>query len=463
MTRTKPAAAKLQRELFARNMVPIIPIESTHPYVLVADQLDWAMLAAIVQSIRRKRHKNGAGRIPHLRALIGAVVLMALRRLPYREMEDQAKYYAPARYLLGLTETTWTPNYRTVNDFTKLMGEDGIKAINQHVVKMAVHEGRADPSEISADTTAQEAAIPYPNEMGLMAQFFSTVKKAVNRAGGVIKETFAKMAPLFEAAQQRLKSYRFFAKTKAARVTHLKAMMRLVTKVQGSLTRGLRIAATSSREFKGQGKTALVKAQRVHDTMKTLLPQIAYWVKTGFVATGKIVSLHIKRLHSIVRGKVGKKVEFGLEWGFTRLRGGFIMATLAKKRSELVDQRFVGRAVDDHIAIFGKAPTSFAYDRGGSSKPNVKLLKSKGVKNVGLAPRGRAQWDVGPRTKRRLMSERSKLEGCIGTVKCQKYGFNKPAAKSAELMGACGQRAVLGFNLYKLAKVWGAEMMTAQK
>lgn len=463
MTTTKAAAATLQRELFARSMVPVIPIADSHPYVLVADRLDWEELMRIAEGIRRSRNKNGAGRIPHLRALVGAVVLMALRRVPYREAEDQAKYYAPARYLLGLTETTWTPNYRTVNDFTKLMGEDGIKVINQHVVKLAVHEGRADPTEISADTTAQEAAIPHPNEMGLMAQFFSTVAKAVKRAGGAVKGTFARMVPLFEAAQKKLRSYRFFAKTRAERTTHLQEMMRLVTKAQSALAHGLRVASTSQRKLKGQAKKAIAKAQEVHNTMKALLPQIAYWVKTGFVAKGKIVSLHIKRLSSIVRGKVGKKVEFGLEWGFTRLRGGFIMATVAKTRGELVDQRFVGRSVDDHIAIFGKAPRSYTYDRGGYSKKNVKLLKRKGVKNVGLAPRGRAQWEVGPRTKPRLMSERSKLEGCIGTVKCQKYGFNKPAAKSAEMMGACGQRAVLGANLYKLAKEWQLEMVAVVK
>lgn len=195
--------------------------------------------------------------------------------------------------------------------------------------------------------------------------------------------------------------------------------------------------------------------------MTALLPQIAYWVKTGFVATGKIVSVHASELYAIVRGKVGKTVEFGLSWGFTRLRGGFITATLARSRNELVDARFVGRAVDDHIAIFGKAPESFAYDRGGYSKKNVALLKAKGVKHVGLAPRGQAEWEVGPRVKTRLMSERTKIEGCIGTVKGQKYGFNKPAAKSAAMMGACGQRAVLGFNLFKLTKMWKAEMMGA--
>jgi hypothetical protein len=47
------------------------------------------------------------------------------------------------------------------------------------------------------------------------------------------------------------------------------------------------------------------------------------------VAAGKIINLHIPELYSIVRGKVGRKVEFGLSWGITRLRGGFVPATLA--------------------------------------------------------------------------------------------------------------------------------------
>lgn len=454
----KTGAPMAPQELFARNMLPVMPVDAMHHYVLVADRLDWMKLMEIAEAIRKEKNKGNAGRRPHLRALVGAVVLMGLRRVPYRELEDQAKHYVPARYLMGLTETTWTPDFRTVNDFTRLLGEAGIKAINQNIVKLAVQEGRADPSEISADTTGQEAAIPYPNEMGLMAQFLSTVKNAVKRAGGVMKETFNKLTPVFDAARSKLKGYRFFSKTKEERTAHLHEMMRLVRTTQTQLAKGLHAAAATTGKFVGRAKTALAKAQQLHDTMKTLLPQIAYWVKTGFVATAKVISVHVPELYSIVRGKVGKKVEFGLSWGFTRLRGGFIMATVATTRKDLVDAHFVGRAVDDHIAIFGKAPRSFAYDRGGHSKKNVKLLKNRGVKNVGLAPRGQAAWEVGPRTKRRLMSERTKIEGCIGTVKCQKYGFNRPAAKSAGMMGACGQRAVLGLNLFKLAKIWKAEM-----
>ena len=54
--------------------------------------------------------------------------------------------------------------------------------------------------------------------------------------------------------------------------------------------------------------------------------------------------------------------------------------------------------------------------------------------------------------KDRLVKERALVEGSIGTIKCSKYGFNKPAARSAAMMGVCGQRAVLGLNLTKVLR-----------
>lgn len=76
-------------------------------------------------------------------------------------------------------------------------------------------------------------------------------------------------------------------------------------------------------------RVALAKLSRLHRTMAKLVPQIRYWLKTGYVAANKIISLQIPELYAIVRGKVGKTVEFGLNWGITRLRGGFLLATLA--------------------------------------------------------------------------------------------------------------------------------------
>ena len=54
--------------------------------------------------------------------------------------------------------------------------------------------------------------------------------------------------------------------------------------------------------------------------------------------------------------------------------------------------------------------------------------------------------------KRRLIRERAMVEGSIGTSKSGRYGFNRPACHWTEMMGVCGQRAVLGTNLSRLIR-----------
>jgi len=443
-----------QGELFRRSIKPVIEIEENHRLVRLTDELDWTALEELVQEIRASKLKNQAGRPPHLRALIGAVVLRATRRMTYRDTEDQIRHYAPARYLCGLTETTWTPDANTIQDFEELMGEDGMKRINEYVVEQAVEEKLADPTLLVADTTAQEAAIPYPNEMGLMATFLSAVAVASTKAGGALKAFAKRVVEKFRAGKKKLREYRLFAKdkTKAARLKLMAEMADVVEAVQSKLATAVKAAEPHKNRLVGYSKVAHAKAKRLHETMTTLLPQIRYWIKTGWVAANKIVSVHIPELYSVVRGKVGKPVEFGLQWGIARLGGGFLLATVATNRRELVDARFAIRAIDDHIALFGKAPEGFAYDRAGHSEQNVIELKSKGVQHVGLAPRGRAEWAVKGAMKDKLVNERAQVEGGIGTIKSGRYGFNRPAARSTAMMGVCGQRAVLGFNLNKLAR-----------
>jgi hypothetical protein len=211
-------------------------------------------------------------------------------------------------------------------------------------------------------------------------------------------------------------------------------------------------AEASKSRLKGYGKVAHEKVRNLHETMERLLPQIKKWLKTGKVATGKIVNLFVPELYSIVRGKTGKAVEFGLKWGVERLKGGFVLARVAQARGDLHDSEYAVEAVKDHRNLLGKTPQAYGFDRGGYSRENVEELKELGVKEVGLAPRGRAMWPVKGKAKERLVSERSKVEGSIGTIKGRKYGFNRPGARSVEMMGACGQRAVLGLNLNNLIR-----------
>jgi hypothetical protein len=458
---TKPHwGGSRQGELFAPPTKASVDLDHEHPLVQIAEQLDWTEAKSRVERIRRKKLKNRAGRRPHLRALIGALILMAWRKMTYRDAEDQIRHYAPARYLCGLMDSKWTPDFTTIQDFHQLMGEDGVRLLNDYVLELAVAKKLANPKIAVADTTAQEAAVPYPNEAGLMATFVTALAVASRKAGSALRRLGGWLSKKAKAIKQKLRRYRFFSETKQQRLQLLTEMANVIDSIQAQI--GSMLGRVQDERLSGYSQVAQAKIRRLHDTMKKLLPQIRYWLKWGRVATGKIVSVHLPEIYAIVRGKVGKAVEFGLVWGITRIGGGFVRAVVARERGELQDHRFVRRAIDDHRELFGQSPRAFAYDRGGYSKENVAALKAAGVRQIGLAPTGKAAWSVAGRTKQRLISERAQVEGNIGAIKSTRYGFNRPLARSVGAMGTYGQRAVLGFNLSKLVRELGKRREAAQ-
>ena len=95
--RRRGSGGSRQPDLFARSKQPKISLPDNHPMVVLTDTVDWTEMEVRAEKIRAKKLKSAAGRPPHLRATLGALTLMALRRLPYREVEEQIRYYAPAR------------------------------------------------------------------------------------------------------------------------------------------------------------------------------------------------------------------------------------------------------------------------------------------------------------------------------------------------------------------------------
>jgi hypothetical protein len=447
MSRAKRAPVG-QLPLLRTSVKAVVEVSAEHEMVRLARALDWVELERAAAAIREKRVKGPGGRIPHLRVMLGAMALMALRKKTYRETEDLLRHYVPARYLCDLMDSPWTPDFTTLQDFAELMGEEGMKALNEAVVKQAVAKGFEDPGVAVADMTAQEAAIPYPNEVGLMGSFARGVGKAIATLGRVGSELRVKMAKGLVQVKKLVRKHRLFAKTGEARREVTTTLLSESEKLLAKLSEGL---PTSEGRLTGVRLKALRRLRQLRETMTELVPQIRYWLKSGYVASGKIINLKLPEVRSIVRGKTGKKVEFGLKWGIARLKNGFVLGTSSRNLDSESDQYFATAAVCHLKMLFGKAPISYAYDRGGWSQQNVEDLRTLGVRDVGLAPKGKARWAVSGKTKERLVRVRAQVEGSIGTVKSPCYGFNKPNVRSTEMMAAAGQRALFGFNLRKYA------------
>jgi len=432
-----------------------IRIKENHELLQLTKLIPWPEQIEIAMNIRASKVKALVGPEPHYRELLGAVALMSVRQITYRQAEDLIAHYAPARYLCNLMDSTWSPDHITIFDFTQMLGPEGVEILNKTFLIHAKDLGILDSSALMADTTAQEAMIPYPNEVGLMKRFTDLAVGALKKVGGKFSNIKAKAKEISKKVKSLVRSSHLFAKTKEQKRKVGKKLYHTVKELHGLIKS---ILAQGERRLHGK---ASMEIERLTNLMDTLLPQILFFLETGFVASKKIIHLQMSELYAIVRGKAGKSVEFGLKWGINRI-DGFVLGFLINNGANASDQKFCIESIKEHIQLFGKAPKTFGFDRGGYSKANIQRAKKFGIKNVGIAPTGRTKWSVSERMSEVIRRERAQVEGVIGNIKSKKYGFNKPNVKSTMAMETSGQRSFLGFNMVKaLRKLNLQEMQRA--
>jgi hypothetical protein len=418
-----------------------ISIKPGHDLVRIADTMPWPDMIEIAINCRASKVKALVGPDPHYRELLGAVVLMAVRQITYRQAEDLIAHYAPARYLCGLMDSTWQPDHITIFEFTQMLGMAGMESLNKIALLQAKELGILDPTVLMSDTTAQEAMIPYPNEVGLMKRFTELVTSNLKKVSGKFGKIKSKVKEIATKVKALVRCSHLFAKTKEEKQKVGKKLYH-TTKELHDLVKGCLSQGYDMRNKAGQ------ELERISNLMEKLFPQMLYFLETGFVASKKIIHLQMSELYSIVRGKAGKSVEFGLKWGINHING-FIFGFLINGGFNASDKSFCIKAIKEHKELFEKAPRIYGFDRGGYSKANIKKAERLGVKHVGIAPTGKADWAVSEKMSERIRRERAQVEGLIGNAKSKKYGFNKPNVKSISAMETSAQRSFLGMNLSK--------------
>jgi IS5 family transposase len=419
-----------------------ISIRDKHELVRLTDVAPWPEMIEMAMSIRASKVKALSGPEPHYRELLGAVALMSVRQITYRQAEDLIAHYAPARYLCNLMDSSWSPDHITIFDFTQMLGPEGMDSMNRTFLLHAQELGILDATSLMSDTTAQEAMIPYPNEVGLMKRFADLTAGALKKVGGKFLKIRSKAKEIASKVKGLARRSHLFAKTKEQKRKVGKKLYHTVKELQDLIKS---VLARGERKLHGK---ASMEIERLSKLMDTLLPQILFFLETGFVASKKIIHLQMSELYAIVRGKAGKSVEFGLKWGINRV-DGFVIGFLMNNASNVSDQKFCMEAIREHIKLFGEAPQTYGFDRGGYSKSNIKKAAKLGVKNVGIAPTGQAEWAVSEKMSEKIRRERAQVEGVIGSLKSRKYGFNKPNVKSTRAMETSGHRSFLGFNMTK--------------
>ena len=279
-----------------------------------------------------------------------------------------------------------------------------------------------------------------------MAQRCGRALTKLKRRGVVGVETALEQV---QTILRSVKEHHLFAKSQGEK---RQVLTRLLTEVgQWMVQTRLMVKRLGQRRDRvTQRATATLTA--MHEVAKQLVPQIVQWMLTGVVAKGKILHAGVTQARALVRHKAGKDVEFGLPYLLSRLGGGYIFGTLI--RGVVDESKMPLQALAGYRAIFGAhaTPALMVYDRGGYATATLRTLAHEGVKAIGIQPKGQGAWCVAEAVRETVRSERGKTEGVIGTLKTDKYGFNKPKERLWQMLEMAGPRSILSYNLNKLMR-----------
>jgi len=424
-------------------------VDDNHPLLQLKRALPWEALFEVMTRHWRRAGKNTDGR-PGLAwdvtLYVPLVVLLLVKNLNARDMESSLAEHVVARVFIGRQDAP-RPQIRDHANIARAyaaLGKAGMNESNALRLHGAKDFGFADVSILSADTTAQELPIGYPNEPGILRGLAPRCGRALAKlkTRGVVG-----VAAALEQVQTILRSVQEPHLCAKGTQDKRQVLTRLLTEV-GQLvvqTRPMVQRLGESRERVTHG--ALLTLKAMHEVAKRLIPQIVPWITTRVVAKGKMVRAGLTQARAIVRNQAGKKVEFGLPYLLRRLGGGYVFGTLI--RGVLDESKMPWQALAGYRAIFGAqaTPALVVYDRGGYAAATVRALAHEGVKAIGIQPKGAGTWHVAEAVRETVRSERGKTEGIIGPLKTDKYGFNKPKERLWQTLEMAGPRSLLSCNL----------------
>ena len=443
-----------KEEFKEKGEIVSIFVNSEHPLLQLKQSLPWEAIHDVMVRRWRTAGKNVDGRPGQswdVSLYVPVIVLMCVKHFTCREMEEYLSENVVARVFISRHGDP-APQIRDHSNIARALvalGAEGLEEVNALILKESVRLGFGDPSVLSGDTTVQELPIGYPNEPGILR---GIAQRCLRALWNLKKKGVQGLDSAMEKANKVLRSvkeHHLFAKAKEEKE---KILARLVEETEHLMEETTQVVGSIRQSTDRVKQRAVEKLTTMKEVAIQLIPQIVQWMKTGVVAKGKIVHAGLTQARAIIRNKVGKKVEFGLKYLINRIGGGYLFGRLVLCCSN--ETKMPLQSLAEYRKIFGEkaTPELIVYDRGGYAKGTIKKLGKEGVEKIGIQPKGKGEWLVAGEDRERVKSERGKMEGSIGTLKTQKYGFNKPKERNWEVLQGSGQESILSLNLNKLMK-----------
>jgi IS5 family transposase len=376
-----------------------------------------------------------------------------------REVTDSIGWQRFCRIPLGGR----APHPTTLMKITTRCGPAAIDALNEALLAKAVEARVLKTNRVRADTTVIEANVAYPSDSGLLAKGVAKIAKTVKKLRTMGYGTRTKLADKTRTVQSRARSIN--ANLKRRNDDKLIEVRRINTDLAGIAERVARqadrVVRNARRKLRILGDQASGLARAAVETLARtaeLTRRVAAQTRQRLAGTTpdgatRIVSLHDRDARPIVKGRLGKPVEFGYKAQIVDNEDGVIVDHNVEVGNP-PDAPQLAPAIRRIKKRTGKAPRAVTADRGYGERGVEDDLRNEGVRHVVLPTKGRPskarQHVENRRAFRNMVRWRT---GCEGRISCLKRDFALNRSRIDGIEGArtwCGH-SVFAHNLVKIS------------
>jgi len=374
-----------------------------------------------------------------------------------REVTDSISWQRFCRIPLG----TAAPHPTTLMKITTRCGTNAIDELNKTLLAKANEAKVLKTNKVRADTTVIEANVAYPTDSGLLA-------KGVAKMAKLTKKLKARGLATRTRTKDRTRSVRSRARDIAANLRRRTDQAKEeVKEINGDLARvgeqavceARNVIRNARRKLRHAGHSAKAKAEideleQTADAAEQIADQTRQRV-AGATPDGssRRVSLHDGDARPIVKGRLGKPVEFGYKGQVLDNEDGVIVDHNVEIGNP-PDAPMLPAAIKRVKHRTGKAPKAVTADRGYGEVGIDDELTTIGVKTVVIPRRGKPNADRRIVQKKRSFQKLVKWRtGSEGRINCLKRDFGWSRTRIDGIEGArtwCGH-GVFNHNLVKIA------------
>ncbi len=344
------------------------------------------------------------------RLVLGAMLLRHMRNVSDEEIELQIQESPYLQAFCGFEDfqTEKLFDESSLSRIRKRIGAKFFKELEKKTYDLLVEKKIIRGKGMLVDATVYPEAIRYPTDAGLLNRAREWLVDKIDEIGkkvGKRPRTYKR-----KARQAYLNFSKKRRKTKKSVKDIKKALLQYVRRNIKQLDDLIMIAKARGEEIGIEVKKRLEIVRRVYEQQREMYREKKRRVEN------RIVSLHKPEVRPIIRGKAGKKVEFGPKVALSHVDGFVFMDHMS--HDNFNEALLVPRQIELFQEKFGKKPRWCVGDGIYGNRDNRKYLKERGIRDAFIPLGRKAKKDATDvRWRKKMQRKRNEIEGGIGHSK----------------------------------------------